>query len=157
MESMLWRLHTGGCGRSRQQKRCTTDTQMQDREQESIAVVHYEDPSTTEAVEAYVSPGRTIRNTHWQWLMGSVSTARRDSSKRSGKSLWHLDRKRWAKACVTVLTVWMNKKHNNRSHRGTALYVGQDRPETHYTKKEAAIFMSDPTRAAKCLLKRLCM
>ena len=27
--------------------------QMQDREQESIAVVDYDDPSTTEAIEAY--------------------------------------------------------------------------------------------------------
>ena len=32
---------------------CTTETQMQDREQESIAVVDYEDSSTTEAMEAY--------------------------------------------------------------------------------------------------------
>ena len=32
---------------------CTTETQMQDREQESIAVVYYEDPSATEAIEAY--------------------------------------------------------------------------------------------------------
>ena len=31
----------------------TTETHMQDREQESIAVVDYEDPSTTEAIEAY--------------------------------------------------------------------------------------------------------
>ena len=31
---------------------CTTETQMQDREQESIAVVDNEDPSTTEAIEA---------------------------------------------------------------------------------------------------------
>ena len=31
----------------------TTETQMQDREQESIAVVVHEDPSTTEAIEAY--------------------------------------------------------------------------------------------------------
>ena len=31
----------------------TTETQMQDREHESIAVVDYEDPSTTEAIEAY--------------------------------------------------------------------------------------------------------
>ena len=40
------------CGSLRQQKR-TTETQMQDREQESIAVVDYEDPSATEAIEAY--------------------------------------------------------------------------------------------------------
>ena len=32
---------------------CTTEMQMQDREQESIAVVDYEDPSATEAIEAY--------------------------------------------------------------------------------------------------------
>ena len=32
---------------------CTTETQMQDGEQESTAVVHYEDPATTEAIEAY--------------------------------------------------------------------------------------------------------
>ena len=35
------------------QEACTTETQMQDREQESIAVVDYEDPSTTEAIGAY--------------------------------------------------------------------------------------------------------
>ena len=43
-----------------------------------------------------------------------------------------------------------------RSLVGTALYVGQDRPETQSTTKEAASFMSGPTRAAKCMLKRLC-
>ena len=32
---------------------CTTETQMQDREQESVAVVDYEDSNTTEAIEAY--------------------------------------------------------------------------------------------------------
>ena len=31
----------------------TTETQMQDGEQESIAVVDYEDPSAAEAIEAY--------------------------------------------------------------------------------------------------------
>ena len=46
----------------------------------------------------------------------------------------------------------MNKKHNS----GTALYFGQDRPETQYATKEAARFMSGPTFAAKCMLKRLC-
>ena len=39
---------------------------------------------------------------------------------------------------------------------GTALYVGQDRPETQHATKEAARFMSGPTRAAKCMLKRWC-
>ena len=44
----------------------------------------------------------------------------------------------------------------HRSLVGTELYVGQDRPETQYATKEAARFMSGPTRAAKCMLKRLC-
>ena len=39
---------------------------------------------------------------------------------------------------------------------GTALNEGQDRPETQYTTEESARFMSDPTRAVKCMLKRLC-
>ena len=43
-----------------------------------------------------------------------------------------------------------------KSLGGTALYVGQERPETQYATKEAARFMSGPTRAAKCMLKRLC-
>ena len=43
-----------------------------------------------------------------------------------------------------------------RSLVGTALYVGQDRPETQYATKEAARLMFGPTRAAKCMLKRLC-
>ena len=34
---------------------CTTETQMQDREQESIAVVDYEDPSATEAIEVFTT------------------------------------------------------------------------------------------------------
>ena len=42
-----------------------------------------------------------------------------------------------------------------RSLVGTALYVGQDRPETQHAAKEAARFMSGPTRAVKCMLKRL--
>ena len=43
-----------------------------------------------------------------------------------------------------------------RSMFGTALYVGQDRPEMQYATKEAARFMSGPTRTARCMLKRLC-
>ena len=43
-----------------------------------------------------------------------------------------------------------------RSLVGTAMYVEQDRSETQYATKEAARFMSDPTRAAKCMLFRLC-
>ena len=43
-----------------------------------------------------------------------------------------------------------------RSLIGTALNVGQNRPETQYTTEESARFMSDPTRAEKCMIKRLC-
>ena len=43
-----------------------------------------------------------------------------------------------------------------RSLVGTALNVGQNRPETQHATKEAARFMSDPTRAAECMLKCLC-
>ncbi|CAK0793479.1 unnamed protein product [Prorocentrum cordatum] len=39
---------------------------------------------------------------------------------------------------------------------GTALYVGQDRPEAQYATKEVARYMSTPTRSAWCALKRLC-
>ena len=42
-----------------------------------------------------------------------------------------------------------------RSLIDTALNVGQDRPETQYTTEESARLMSDPTRAVKCMLKRL--
>ena len=42
-----------------------------------------------------------------------------------------------------------------RSLIGTALNDGQYRPETQYTTVESARFMSDPTRAVKCMLKRL--
>ena len=43
-----------------------------------------------------------------------------------------------------------------RSLVGTALYVGQGRPETQHASGEAARCMSGSTRAAKCMLKRLC-
>ena len=43
-----------------------------------------------------------------------------------------------------------------RSLIGTALNVGQVCPETQYPTEESARFMSDPTRAVKCMLKRLC-
>ena len=41
-----------------------------------------------------------------------------------------------------------------RSLVGTALNVGQDRPETQYATEESPRFMSVPTRAVKCMLKR---
>ena len=53
------------------------------------------------------------KHTHWQWLMGLVSTARSNSSERSGTSLWFLVRKPGAKVCVTVRTTWWNNKHNS--------------------------------------------
>ena len=43
-----------------------------------------------------------------------------------------------------------------RSLIGTALNDGQDRPGTQYSTEESARFMSDSTRAVKCMLKRLC-
>ena len=43
-----------------------------------------------------------------------------------------------------------------RSLIGTAQNDGLDRPETQYTTEKSARFMSDPTRAVKCMLKRLC-
>ena len=39
--------------------------------------------------------------------------------------------------------------HQHRSLVGTALYVGQDRPETQYATKEGARFMSDPARCGQ--------
>ena len=38
---------------------------------------------------------------------------------------------------------------------GTALNVGQDRPETQYATEESTRFMSDPTCCVKCTLKTL--
>ena len=46
--------------------------------------------------------------------------------------------------------------HQWRSLIGTALNDGQDRPGTQYSTEESARFTSDPTRAVKCMLKRLC-
>ena len=43
-----------------------------------------------------------------------------------------------------------------RSLIGTALIVEQDRPETQYAMEESVIFMPDPTRSVKCMLKHLC-
>ena len=65
-------------------------------------------------------------------------------SKRSGKSLCGADGLHEQETQQYISLV------------GTALYVGQDRPETQYATKEAASFMSGPTSAAKCMLKRLC-
>ena len=42
-----------------------------------------------------------------------------------------------------------------RSLIGTALNDRHDRPETQCTTEESARFMSDPTRAVKCMPKRL--
>ena len=95
------------------------------------------------------------KHTHWQWLTGLVSTERSNSSKRSGKSLWHLGRKRKEKVCATVPTVLMNKKHNMTDH-WLAQHCTLDKTDQKHTmqRKEAARFMSDPTRAARCMLKR---
>ena len=110
------------------------------------------------AWDAQVSPGRTIRNTHWLWLTVSVSTARSNSSKRSGTLLWRQDRKRWKKVGLLDGADSLDEQETqqHRSLVGTALYVGQDRPGAQYATKEAERFMFGPTRAAKCVLKRLC-
>ena len=50
-------------------------------------------------------------------------------------------------------TLYDQETQQYRSMVGTALYVGQDRPEKQYA---TARFMSGPTRAARCMLKRLC-
>ena len=105
------------------------------------------------------SPGRTIRthtHTQWQCLVGLVSTARGNSSKRSGTSLWLLVRKQGKGLRDGADNLDEQETQRYRSLVGTALYVGQDRPETQCATKEAARFMSGPTSAARCMLKRLC-
>ena len=39
---------------------CSTETQMQDGEQESIAVADYEDPATTEAIHVWSNACREV-------------------------------------------------------------------------------------------------
>ena len=54
MESTLWQLvPEEDVWQFEATETCTTETLMQDGEQESIAVVDYEDPSATEAIVAY--------------------------------------------------------------------------------------------------------
>ena len=77
--------------------------------------------------------GRTIRNTHWRWLLVSVSMARSNSRDQSGTSLWHLVRKQWGKGLRDGAdSLDEPEKQHFRSLVGIALYVGQDRPETQY-------------------------
>ena len=102
----------------------------------------------------FVLDARSETHTRWQGLTGS--TARSNSSKQSGTLLWHLDRKRWKGLRDGAVSLDVQETQQYRSLVGTALYVGQDRPETQHATKEAARFMSDATRAAKCVLKRLC-
>ena len=81
---------------------------------------------------------KQLKQTKW-----TVTVA--PASKTEGKGL---------RDCADVLDEQETQQHT--SLVGTALYVGQDRPETQYATKEAARFMSAPTRTAKCMLKRLC-
>ena len=70
--------------------------------------------------------------------------------------LWHLVRKRWVKVLRDGADgLDEQETQQYRFLVGTALYFGQDRPDTQCATKEAAGFMSGPTRAAKCMLKRL--
>ena len=58
---------------------------------------------------------------------------------------------------MTVQTVLDERETQQcRSLIGTALNDGKDRPRTQYSTEESARFMSDPTRAVGCVLKRLC-
>ena len=82
---------------------------------------------------------------------------KKHSSKRSGKSLWAPGSKTVGKGLRDGCDgLDEQETQQYRSLVGTALYVGQDRPETQYATNEAARFMSGATRAAKCMLKRLC-
>ena len=90
-----------------------------------------------------VSPGRTIRNTHWADGFGF-----------NGKK--QLEQTKWE---ITVADgadgLDEQETQQYRSLVGTALYVGQDRPETQCNERSSEIHVC-PTRAAKCMLKRLC-
>ena len=101
--------------------------------------------------------GETISSSAFQMTGRTILTARSNSSIRSGKLLWNLDQKTVGKGLRDGADgLDEQETQQYRSLVGTALYVGQDRPETQYATKEAARFMSGPTRAAKCMLKRLC-
>ena len=84
-----------------------------------------------------VSPGRTTRNTHWQWR-DLVSTARSNSSKQCAKVFVALGSKTVCKGSrdgTDGLDEQDTQKY--RFLVGTALYVGQDRPnKKHNTKRK---------------------
>ena len=67
---------------------CTTETQMQDGEQDSIAVVDYEDPSATEAIEAY--DARTSEKLDSEEVRKGTSLKRCESLMNS-MSKWEVD------------------------------------------------------------------
>ena len=88
------------------------------------------------------------------WLMSLVSLARNNLSKQRA-SLWHFGSKTMNKCLHDGADVLDEREtQQRRSLIGTALNVGQDRPETQYATEESARFMSDPTRAVKCMIKR---
>ena len=65
---------------------CTTETQMQDREQELIAVVNYEDPSATETIEAY--DARTGEKLDSEEVRKGRAKEKRCESLMNSKSKW---------------------------------------------------------------------
>ena len=97
------------------------------------------------------------KQTHWQWLTGLVSNGK----KQLEQAKWKVTVVPGSKTVGKGLRdgadgLGEQETQQYRSLVGTALYFGQDRPETQYATKEAARFLSGPTRAAKCMLERLC-
>ena len=66
---------------------CTTEPQLRDREQESIAVVNYEDPSTSETIEAH--DARTCER-----LDSERDEPKRCESLMNSKSIWRSTKQR---------------------------------------------------------------
>ena len=89
------------------------------------------------------------------WLMSLASLARNNSSKRraSFEALGSQTMNKGLHYGADVLD--QRETQQCRPWIDTALNVGQNRSETQYTTGESARFMSDPTRAVKCMLKRL--
>ena len=95
-----------------------------------------------------ISFGFTIRRTHWLWLMSSVSLARTTCANEEHPcdTWFENDERRFAENERRISAGLCSAQHS---------VVGQDRPGTQHTTEESARFMSDPTRAVKCMLKRL--
>ena len=102
------------------------------------------------------SSGFGIRNTHLLCLMSFVSLARSNLSKR--KSILVAPASKTMNKGLRDGADILDERETQqcKSLIGTALNDGQDRPETQYSTGESPRFMSDPTCAVKCMLKRMC-